>query len=408
MKFVKISFVVVFFLFAPLLLLGTTINGYLPMTVDWSTGSYTKTVEFNEENENYKIGSIQIAESKIPIKFLKGPNPLLIIDSNVDGCFEDNGPSEMYLRETKQSQDLRFWNAKVPVIYIENGEKIEKEIFLRFVASKYGVYGDFHLEYWISSHQEGVLYFDDKEYKISLFTSRSDGDYSNLSDIHFGIDRNNDGRIELTVLSPEVYSQENIININGTNFEIDSISKSGGLISLSSVNEEATYKPFLNTGDEAPAFITQDFLGNRVELPEEIITILILSPDLINDYENSDCNCSECNIDNFRLGEIIELPEKWSAFKSEKTRIIWLLSNDEYTENCFEERKNVFVIHDEEILNIYGYKNAERVFVIDSLGIIKATDEYWFDEESMFSNHPQAGQLMMCTEDIKMLLLELY
>ncbi len=92
--------------------------------------------------------------------------------------------------------------------------------------------------------------------------------------------------------------------------------------------------------------MTQDLLRNNIKLPEDIITVLILSPDLINNYENSDCNCSEFGNDNLRLGEIIELPEKWSAFKSEKNRIIWLLSSDEYTENCFEERKNVFVIQD--------------------------------------------------------------
>ena len=408
MKLFK-SFVIVLFLLVPFIIFGTSINGYLPVTIDWSIGSYVETVKFGGEmTDGFLTGNLQIADSTIPVRFAGGTDPVLIVDSDGDGIFEDEGAAELYLRETYGEQDTRFWKKKVKVSYVENGRETEKEILLRFGATKYGLYGDYSLEYWVSSHQEGVLYYNDTGYKIILFTSGSDGNYSVLSDVHFGIDRNLDGKIEFSVLSPEIYSAEDVIGFGGTNFKINDISRSGDLISLNPVKEEATYKPFLTPGNKAPEVEAEDVSGNSVKIPGNIITILILSPDVPDGTEESDYDGDSYYMGNIRLSEILSLPENWSAFNSKLTRIIWLLSGDRCSEACYEEIKNVSVVQNEDMLKIYGYKNAEEVFVIDSSGVIKATDEYWTDEKSMLTDHPQGGQLMLSAADIKKILLDLY
>ncbi len=408
MKLFK-SFAIVLFLLVPFIIFGTFINGYLPVTIDWSTGSYVETVKLSEGTANgFLTGTLQIADSTIPVRFAGGIDPVLIVDSDGDGVFEDEGPAELYLRETSGEWDTRFWKQKVKVSYVENGRETKKEILLRFIATKIGLYGDYSLEYWISSHQEGVLYYNDTEYKIILFTSGSDGNYSVLSDVHFGIDRNLDGKIELTVLSPEIYSAEDVVSFGGTNFKINDISRSGDLISLNPVKEEATYKPFLTVGNKAPEVEAEDMSGNSVKIPGNIITILILSPDLPDGTDESGYDGDSYYTGNARLKEILSLPENWSAFNSKSTRIIWLLSGDGCSGACSEEMKNVNVVQNEDMLKIYGYKNAERVFVIDSSGVIRATDEYWVVKKSMLTDHQQGGQLMMSTADIKKILLDLY
>ncbi|AKI96794.1 hypothetical protein IX53_02000 [Kosmotoga pacifica] len=53
----------------------------------------------------------------------------------------------------------------------------------------------------------------------------------------------------------------------------------------------------------------------------------------------------------------------------------------QHSSNSLKEDMDwLYVINDSEMLLLYGHQTAERIFIMDDDGIIRATDEYWIGE----------------------------
>ncbi|OAA31825.1 hypothetical protein AT15_03065 [Kosmotoga arenicorallina S304] len=406
----------------PLLLLGGTVVAYLPCIIDWNTGSFTQNVvlfakrptELPIASESrFLYGEINVGARQLGIMLLDGPAPTLWVDANNNGSFIDDGPAECYLRKTKGTQDIYFWKKKVTICYDVDGKEHSNDVLLRFVGTKFGFFGKYTLSYWFSSHREGMLEVSGNIYKVILFTKRTDGDYSVLDDIHFGIDLNLDGKINPSVPSPEVYSAEEVIPIGDENYRILSISPDGAKVVLEAVDEAATFKPFLEVGCKAPAFTVKDLLGREVSIPstDTKATILVLSSykpcEISSKNEGNCCNNAFTDTNKARLYQLLHIDYYLKEFYVSSIRIIWLLTGKEYDGLCSENMKWLYVVNDRDMLSLYGYPAAERIFVIDEDGVIRATDEYWIDEKSWLSDYPQGGQLMLTFDDIKAILKDI-
>jgi len=409
----------------PLLLIGNTIVAYLPSVINWNTGSFSQDVVLSAKQptelpitpeSKFLFGEISVGARQLSIMLLDGPSPTLWVDANNNGSFIDDGPAECYSRKTKGTQDMYFWKKEVTVYYDVDGKEHSSDVLLRFIGTKFGFFGKYTLSYWFSSHREGMLEVSGNIYKVILFTKRTDGDYSVLDDIHFGIDRNLDGKINPSVPSPEVYNAKDVIPIGGKNYRIFSISPDGAKVVLEAVDEAATIKPFLEVGYKAPAFTAKDLLGREVSIPATDVkaTILVLSSykpcEIASRREDSCYSCSNVFTDTnkARLYQLLHVDYYLKEFYTSSIKIVWLLTGEEYDELCPEDMEWLYVVNDKEMLSLYGYPAAERIFVIDKDGIIRATDEYWIDEKSWLSDYPQGGQLMLTFEDIKAILKDIF
>jgi hypothetical protein len=49
----------------------------------------------------------------------------------------------------------------------------------------------------------------------------------------------------------------------------------------------------------------------------------------------------------------------------------------------------------------------ERVYIVDEKGTLVQFDEYWVNEETLETENPQSGKLMLGAKDIRKIILDL-
>ena len=248
--------------------------------VDKNLLRLTKEPKYNSKNPKYgKIIVGNSPESQIIAVVLdeaENEVPRIFVDANNNqNLADDEDPGWTGNKEGVLSKRIL-----ITVIIIENG-KTQKTV-LPFIISRYEnpgtkqVRAAFRPDYL----RTGILTISNQNYKVLAQTFNKQTLFSNPKDITLGIDRNQDGIIDKTLLSAEVFwggeDGGKPFNIAGETYYITKASASGDKIFLAVSPEKVSPKNYISIGQSAPKFSFEDLNGEKFELEKLKNKVILL------------------------------------------------------------------------------------------------------------------------------------
>jgi hypothetical protein len=411
MKVLTVLFIITLFLVNSL-----TANpvGLLPEKIPWSYGNEYVLAQLSKDkpeylsisnSDNLKYGEINIGTDPVDFVLIQGENPLLWVDSNNNGNLMDD---EIIAPSTKESLNNEFifgWKISVKSFYETMGSGESRLISI--MARKKVTEENFEVRYCLYEHREGLVLLENEELrKVKLFTKNNQGFYR-LKDIYFGIDSDGDDQICIIPDSYEMFSYNDPFLIDKKTYKLKEISEDGRKVIFAETDEEPLEKPRFVQGKDFPFPNNFDSLVKKINKKDLLgnVFIVLLSkatPEQIKGNrldENSGFDSINA-FNRFRLDEIINLSEKCTNLK-----ILWIVTSGNI--DSYKEYPNIYLTDNSSLVSYYGMPGEERVYIVDEKGILVQFDEYWVDEETLETENPQSGKLMLGAKDIRKIVLDL-
>ncbi|MGI8669200.1 MAG: TlpA family protein disulfide reductase [Aridibacter sp.] len=190
----------------------------------------------------------------------------IFIDVNNNGDLTDDGDAFW----TDEKEGILSKSVLINVVLNENG--IDKKINLPYKILRYENPLNKQIRVVLRSEylREGKLSLGDKTYTILAQTFNRQGLFSDPKDITLGIDRDQDGVIDKSLLSAEIFWGGNgggkPFNVAGETYFIEKSSASGDKILLAVSKEKVAPKNYIAIGKSAPEFSFKDVKGEKVSL----------------------------------------------------------------------------------------------------------------------------------------------
>jgi hypothetical protein len=411
MKVLTVLFIITLFLVNSL-----TANpvGLLPEKIPWSYGNEYVLAQLSKDkpeylsisnSDNLKYGEINIGTDPVDFVLIQGENPLLWVDSNNNGNLMDD---EIIAPSTKESLNNEFifgWKISVKSFYETMGSGESRLISI--MARKKVTEENFEVRYCLYEHREGLVLLENEELrKVKLFTKNNQGFYR-LEDIYFGIDTDGDDQICIIPDSYEMFSYNDPFLIDKKTYKLKEISEDGRKVIFAETDEEPLEKPRFVQGKDFPfpnnfdslvkEISKKDLLGNAF-----IVLLSKATPDQIKGTQLNENSVydSLTAFSRFRLDEIMNLSEKCTNLK-----ILWIVTSGNI--DSYKEYPNIYLTDNSSLVSYYGMPGEERVYIVDEKGILVQFDEYWVDEETLETENPQSGKLMLGAKDIRKIVLDL-
>jgi hypothetical protein len=411
MKVLTVLFIITLFFVTSL-----TANpvGLLPEKIPWSYGNEYVLAQLSRDkpeylsisnSDNLKYGEINIGTDPVDFVLIQGENPLLWVDSNNNGNLMDD---EIIAPSTKESLNNEFifgWKISVKSFYETMGSGESRLISI--MARKKVTEENFEVRYCLYEHREGLVLLENEELrKVKLFTKNNQGFYR-LEDIYFGIDTDGDDQICIIPDSYEMFSYNDPFLIDKKTYKLKEISEDGRKVIFAETDEEPLEKPRFVQGKDFPFPNNFDSLVKKINKKDLLgnVFIVLLSkatPEQIKGNrldENSGFDSINA-FNRFRLDEIINLSEKCTNLK-----ILWIVTSGNI--DSYKEYPNIYLTDNSSLVSYYGMPGEERVYIVDEKGILVQFDEYWVDEETLETENPQSGKLMLGAKDIRKIVLDL-
>jgi hypothetical protein len=411
MKVLTVLFIITLFFVTSL-----TANpvGLLPEKIPWSYGNEYVLAQLSRDkpeylsisnSDNLKYGEINIGTDPVDFVLIQGENPLLWVDSNNNGNLMDD---EIIAPSTKESLNNEFifgWKISVKSFYETMGSGESRLISI--MARKKVTEENFEVRYCLYEHREGLVLLENEELrKVKLFTKNNQGFYR-LEDIYFGIDTDGDDQICIIPDSYEMFSYNDPFLIDKKTYKLKEVSEDGRKVIFAETDEEPLEKPRFVQGKDFPfpnnfdslvkEISKKDLLGNAF-----IVLLSKATPDQIKGTQLNENSVydSLTAFSRFRLDEIMNLSEKCTNLK-----ILWIVTSGNI--DSYKEYPNIYLTDNSSLVSYYGMPGEERVYIVDEKGILVQFDEYWVDEETLETENPQSGKLMLGAKDIRKIVLDL-
>jgi hypothetical protein len=315
---------------------------------------------------------------------------------------------EIIAPSTKESLNNEFifgWKISVKSFYETMGSGESRLISI--MARKKVTEENFEVRYCLYEHREGLVLLENEELrKVKLFTKNNQGFYR-LEDIYFGIDTDGDDQICIIPDSYEMFSYNDPFLIDKKTYKLKEISEDGRKVIFAETDEEPLEKPRFVQGKDFPfpnnfdslvkEISKKDLLGNAF-----IVLLSKATPDQIKGTQLNENSVydSLTAFSRFRLDEIMNLSEKCTNLK-----ILWIVTSGNI--DSYKEYPNIYLTDNSSLVSYYGMPGEERVYIVDEKGILVQFDEYWVDEETLETENPQSGKLMLGAKDIRKIVLDL-
>jgi hypothetical protein len=413
----KVKKLLVFILFILLaaMIFSTDYVGLLSEKVAWNAGNEYILVQLNDNkpeylsinhSENYRYGKFNIGNNPIDFILINDDEPLIWVDSNNNGSLMDDEIHAPLSKETTNNTLIFGWKISVKSFYETQGSGESR--LIRIMARKEVIETDFEVRYCLYEHREGLVLFEENVLrKVKVFTTDPEGFYR-LEDIYFGVDTDGDGQIALIPDSYELfYSPNEAFQIGNKTYKLKETTEDGRKVLFTETNEKPVEKPKFVKGEDFPL---PDNFENLLEgvsksdlLGKPFIVVLSkATPEQIEEGEYSDCcNCNMLTAFNeIRLNEIINISEKYKELK-----ILWIVTSKDA--DNLKEYTNIYLSSNSKLVEYYGFPGEERVFIVDKDGKLVQFDKYWVNEESLTTDRPQNGKLMLGLKDIRTTVLNL-
>jgi len=388
--------------------------GYLTQKIPWMAGNELTLVPLSESKpdtlkipsiEGLKYGVLELGTSPIAFALIPGEIPLLWIDANNNGNVLDEPTIAPDFKETHQDTTTYEWITRVKAFYELKGYWESRSV--KLLARKTGLTGELEIRYCLYEHLEGLVWGADGPRKIKLFTLDPKGFYS-TDQVYFGVDTDGDGEIALIPDSYEIFLHGEVFSLNGKAYRLGEVSEDGKKVSFEETGDAPTEKPIFLKGESLPipGVLQTDSSVNAAffEGSPSLIVLSKVSPATVVEPVYSDCNCSSLSaFERFRLDGIIDLARRYAELK-----VLWVLTGKEQVEPEAALLENIYLRDEKALVDFYGFPGEERVFIVDSKGVIAELDSYWVDEASLDTDRPQNGKLMLNYSDIKKTVEALY
>ena len=388
--------------------------GYLTQKIPWMAGNELTLVPLSESKpdtlkipsiEGLKYGVLELGTSPIAFALIPGEIPLLWIDANNNGNVLDEPTIAPDFKETHQDTTTYEWITRVKAFYELKGYWESRSV--KLLARKTGLTGELEIRYCFYEHLEGLVWGADGPRKIKLFTLDPKGFYS-TDQVYFGVDTDGDGEIALIPDSYEIFLHGEVFSLNGKAYRLGEVSEDGKKVSFEETGDAPTEKPIFLKGESLPipGVLQTDSSVNAAffEGSPSLIVLSKVSPATVVEPVYSDCNCSSLSaFERFRLDGIIDLARRYAELK-----VLWVLTGKEQVEPEAALLENIYLRDEKALVDFYGFPGEERVFIVDSKGVIAELDSYWVDEASLDTDRPQNGKLMLNYSDIRKTVEALY
>ncbi|MFW6120314.1 MAG: hypothetical protein ACOC80_05375 [Petrotogales bacterium] len=394
---------------------STDFTGLLSEKIPWNAGNELTVARIGKEkpeylsikhSENFRYGKINIGNNPIDFVLVQGEEPMIWVDSNNNDSLMDNELIAPSSKDTLNNVFIFGWKIRVTTFY-ENLEFSESRL-VKIVARREVTQENFEVRYCLYEHREGLAIFGNEVMrKVKVFTTNPEGFYK-LEDIYFGVDTDDDDQISLITDSYELfYSCDDAFRISDKTYKLKEISEDGRKVCFAETNERPVEKPRFVKGESFPF---PDSFNNLIEEIDRTdlsgnVFIVVLSkatPEQIKGTQlNENSGFDSLNAFNrFRLDEIIKLSEKCTNLK-----ILWIVTSGNI--DNYKEYSNIYLTDNSSLVKYYGMQGEERVYIVDEEGTLVQFDEYWVDEETLETENPQSGKLMLGTKDIRTVVLDL-
>jgi hypothetical protein len=81
--------------------------------------------------------------------------------------------------------------------------------------------------------------------------------------------------------------------------------------------------------------------------------------------------------------------------------MIFVYTGEEEIQVPEKTNENLYLFNDEDLIDMYGSKNDDRILIFDKNKTLKYMDYYWVEYDSLESDIPQNGKWEMSLEDYK-------
>ena len=194
--------------------------------------------------------------------------PLLYVDINNNGDLTDDGVFQWEPGEDGRLQiDVTF-----PSMYTIEGVSLLRYKFTRVLWPRGTKLDPFYLVRPVYS-RVGRLQIRSKRYSVVIHTN---GGFADINQLTLGIDLDEDGKIEDSALSDELFEGTEPFNVAGESYVISSISDSGDQILVKVSSNKVKTKPHLRRGAMAPDIALRMFDGKSTRLSDYRGIVLLL------------------------------------------------------------------------------------------------------------------------------------
>ncbi|TGG88723.1 hypothetical protein [Geotoga petraea] len=362
-----------------------SIEALLSDIVHWNLPNNYKKIEINQQN---MLGNIKIQDDIYKIKIMNPfSNPYLWIDYNSNNIKDSN---ELYMNPIKDSFENIF-TYKFNIYPLTTTSKdIPKITILLSLKGKQNL---MELYYSYSSHKTGYINFKNELIKTALFTQRADGIYNLDSTLSYGIDLNKNGLIDLTPDKKEIFNYDDVFKYKNEFFSINNVDNFGRTYEIIETNKPKKFYSSFSTGDKIFEINKEDIIGktlNTSNINNKVITIVY--SDINFDVIQS---CEKCN-------SRIKYIYQWFENEDLKDLImIFVYTGEEEIQVPEKTNENLYLFNDEDLIDMYGSKNDDRILIFDKNKTLKYMDYYWVEYDSLESDIPQNGKWEMSLEDYK-------
>jgi peroxiredoxin len=246
---------------------------FVPVSfVETSTLMLKKEPDYQSSKPRY--GKVVIGNSPakqniaVVIDEAEGKSPRIYIDANNNLYLTDDGGAEWKMdKEGQLHKDVL-----IKATFIVDGGI--REIDLPYAVSRFRdeKRNQTRIVFQPLYGRRGELKLGDKTYQVELQTFNKQGLYSKLDEITIGIDRNQDGRIDESLLSAEIFwggaDGGKPFNIEGESYRIAGASDLGDRVFLEVSPVKVDSKLYINEGRAAPDFSFQTLDGKSMKLSD--------------------------------------------------------------------------------------------------------------------------------------------
>jgi peroxiredoxin len=195
-------------------------------------------------------------------------SPRIYIDANNNLNLTDDGSAEWKMG--KEGQLHR--DAVIKATFVVDGGA--REIDLPYAVSRFRdeKRNQTRIVFQPLYGRTGALKLGDKTYSVALQSFNKQGLYSKPDEITIGVDRNQDGRIDKSLLSAEIFwggaGGGKPFNVDGESYRIAGASDLGDKVFLEVSPLKVEPKLYINEGGSAPDFSFQTLDGKRMKLSD--------------------------------------------------------------------------------------------------------------------------------------------
>jgi len=186
----------------------------------------------------------------------------IYIDSNNDNDLTNDGDG---LWVSKSSRTFNT-EAEIDLQYRSSKQIFSYKVKCYKMATSVAVKGKDSVLCYRWNNKSGIINWENQKYKIALADENTDGLFDDLNNVALSIDRNQDGKLNGSTSSAEGYKANQLFELGGISWKVDSINESGTKITLKKSEKEAPDKPYLTEGNKSPDFSFISHKGKKISL----------------------------------------------------------------------------------------------------------------------------------------------